>query len=60
MSANTETSPRIKSKAAAVRYAESLGYQKVGKYLMNGNKFALVVPMPASGTFRVIEGVPTR
>ena len=59
MSANTETSPRIKSKAAAIRYAESLGYQRVGKYLMNGNKFALVVPIPASGTFRVIEGLST-
>ena len=59
MSANTETSPRIKSKAAAIRYAESLGYQRVGKYLMNGNKFALVVPMPVSGTFRVIEGLST-
>lgn len=58
MSVNLEMSPRLPTRRAAARYAENLGYQRVGKHFMNGNRFAVIQHMPASGTFKVIMGVP--
>ena len=59
MSVNLEMSPRLPTRRAAARYAENLGYQRVGKHFMNGNRFAVIERMPASGTYKVIVGVPT-
>lgn len=58
MSVNTDVSPRLPSRKAAIRYAESKGFKWVGKHLMNGNRFAVITSMPASKSFKVIEGVP--
>ena len=59
MSANLEMSPRLPTRKAAERHAEKLGYQLVGKFFIKGGRFALIQHMPASGTYKVIEGVPT-
>ena len=59
MSVNLEMSPRLPTRKAAERYASTLGYQRVGKFLIKGGRFALIQHMPASGTYKVIEGVPT-
>lgn len=59
MSANLDMSPRLPTRRAAAKYAENLGYQRVGKHFMSGNRFAVIERMPASGTYKVIEGVPT-
>ncbi len=59
MSVNLEMSPRLPTRKAAERYAFALGYQLVGKFLIKGGMFALIEFMPASGTYKVIEGVPT-
>lgn len=59
MSVNLEMSPRLPTRKAAERYASTLGYQRVGKHFMSGNRFAIIEHMPASGTYKVIEGVPT-
>lgn len=59
MSANLDMSPRLPTRRAAARYAENLGYQRVGKHFMSGNRFAVIERMPASGTYKVIVGVPT-
>lgn len=59
MSANLDMSPCLPTRRAAAKYAENLGYQRVGKHFMNGNRFAVIEHMPASKTFKVIEGVPT-
>lgn len=59
MSANLDMSPRLPTRRSAAKYAENLGYQRVGKHFMSGNRFAVIERMPASGTYKVIEGVPT-
>mgnify|MGYP001454550909 CR=1 FL=1 len=59
MSVNLEMPPRLPTRRAAARYAENLGYQRVGKHFMSGNRFAVIERMPASGTYKVIVGVPT-
>lgn len=59
MSVNLEISPRLPSKKAAEMYACSLGYQRVGKSFIKGGRFAQIQHMPASGTYKVVEGVPT-
>lgn len=59
MSANLEMSPRLPTRRAAAKYAENPGYQRVGKHFMSGNRYAVITHMPASGTYKVIEGVPT-
>ncbi len=58
MPAYTDISPRLPSRKAAVNYAIELGYKRVGKQLIKDNRFAVITPMPASKTFKVIEGVP--
>ena len=58
MPANLDMSPRLPTRRAAAKYAENLGYQRVGKFLIKGGMFALIQHMPASGTYKVIEGVP--
>ncbi len=59
MAVNLEMSPRLPSRKAAQLYAEKMGYLLVGKHLMKGGRFALIQHMPASGTYKVIMGVPT-
>lgn len=54
-----DKSPRFLSRKAANKYAEIMGYSRVGKHLMNGSRFAVIQHMPASGTYKVIMGVPT-
>lgn len=58
MAVNLETSPRQPTRKAAERWAETHGYQRVGKHFMRGGRFALIQHMPASGTYKVIMGVP--
>lgn len=58
MPANIDISPRQPTRKAAERFAELHGYHRVGKHFMSGNRFAVIQPMPASGTFKVIMGVP--
>ncbi len=58
MPAYTDISPRLPSRKAAVNYAIGLGYKRVGKQLIKDNRFAVITPMPASKSFKVIEGVP--
>ncbi len=59
MPAYTDTSPRLPTRRAAMKYAQNLGYKRVGKQLIKDNRFAVITPMPASKSFKVIEGVPT-
>lgn len=59
MAVNLDASPRLPTRKAAERYAELRGYQRIGKHLMKGGRFALIQHMPASGTYKVIMGVPT-
>ena len=59
MRADIDMSPRLPTRKAAERYALAFGYQLVGKFLIKGDRFALIEHMPASGTYKVIEGVPT-
>lgn len=59
MPANLDVSPRLPTRRAAAKHAENLGYQRVGKHFMNGTRFAVIEHMPASKTYKVIEGVPT-
>lgn len=57
MFTNQQVSKPFSTRKAAERFAELNGYRRVGKHFMNGNRFAVIQPMPASGTFKVIMGV---
>lgn len=57
MFTNHRISKPFKSRKAAEKAAVDLGYKKVRNHLMKDSFFARIDHMPASNTWKIIEGV---